>query len=116
MKREAALPDNILEQWNDVLQDLLRGAGAVRRLNLGPPMVARLFALVGTAAYEAWRVYDTTAKSTLSGPIARRPAGERTIPNKEKAISFAIYRILVDLVPVIRTPQQGSHSTSSRAS
>src|SRR5262249_51875738 len=47
--------------------------------------------------------YDATAVGTRLGGTLRRPAEERTIDNKEKAISFAAYRALVDLFP---QPQQ----------
>jgi hypothetical protein len=43
----------------------------------------------------------TIAPSELSlGGALRRPASERTLANKERAISYAAYRALVDVLPV----------------
>ena len=52
------------------------------------------------------RVCMTLGRRTMKAPSARncvgalrRPANERTEPNKERAISFAAYRALVDVLP-----------------
>ena len=83
----------IVVQWN---QAALQG---VRDSTLGPPMVARALALVHTCAYDAWAAYDKRANGTHLGGQLRRPAKERTLANKNKAISFAAYRAAVDLFP-----------------
>jgi hypothetical protein len=72
---------------------------AVRRTHPGPPMVARMLAVAHTAMYDAWAAYDGKAVGTRLGATLRRPANERTIANKERAVSFAAYRALVDLFP-----------------
>ena len=73
---------------------------AVRRTHPGPPTVARALAVAHTAMYDAWAAYDAKAVGTRLGATLRRPANERTIGNKERAISFAAYRAAVDLFPV----------------
>lgn len=91
-----ALParaDTLLAGWNDVT---LR---AIRNSTLGPPMVARALAIVHTATYDAWAAYDEVAVGTRLGGTLRRPVEERTLANKEKAISYAAYRALIDLFP-----------------
>jgi hypothetical protein len=50
--------------------------------------------------YDAWAAYDERAVGTRLGGRLRRPAAERTLQNKKKAISFAAYRALVDLFPI----------------
>jgi hypothetical protein len=50
--------------------------------------------------YDAWAAYDEHAVGTQLGAALRRPASERTLANKEKAVSYAAYRALVDLLPV----------------
>lgn len=60
-------------------------------------MNARAIAMVFTAAYDAWSCYDTVALGTRLGGALRRPEGERTEGNKAQAVSFAAYRVLVDL-------------------
>lgn len=62
-------------------------------------MVARMLAIVQTCEYDAWAAYDANAVGTRLGASLRRPAGERTQANKEKAISYAAYRAMVDLFP-----------------
>ena len=80
-------------RWNEAALE------AVRRTHLGPPMVARALAIVHTSMYDAWSVYDATAIGTQIGGDLRRPPGERTSANKERALSVAAYRALVDLFP-----------------
>jgi hypothetical protein len=84
---------NTVVQWNNAA---LQG---VRDSKLGPPMVARALAIVHTCIYDAWSAYDSTAVGTQFGSQLRRPQSERTTANKDKAISFAAYRALVDVMP-----------------
>jgi hypothetical protein len=71
-----------------------------RDAKLGAPVVARALAVVHTCMYDAWAAYDERAIGTQLGGALRRPASERTLANKEQAISYAAYRALVDLLPV----------------
>ncbi|MDB4869333.1 MAG: motif putative anchor domain protein [Gemmatimonadales bacterium] len=72
---------------------------AIRRTHPGPPMVARALAVVHTAMYDAWAAYDGRAVGTRLGGTLRRPASERSNANKERAVSYAAYRTLLDLFP-----------------
>lgn len=84
---------NVVIDWdNATLQ-------AIRITKPGPPMVARALAIVHTGIYDAWAAYDPVAVGTRLGGTLRRPVAERTETNKQKAISFAAYRTLVDLFP-----------------
>src|SRR5216684_402521 len=80
-------------QWNAAALQ------AVRDTHPGPPMCARELAIVSTCMYDAWAPYDALAVGTRPGDPPRRPTAERTQANKEKAISFAAYRAIVDLFP-----------------
>ncbi len=62
-------------------------------------MFSRAAAITNTAMYDAWAAYDNKANGTQLGGELRRPAAERTDANRNKAISFAAYRALVDLFP-----------------
>ena len=84
-------------QWNNAA---LQG---VRDSKLGPPMVARALAIVHTCIFDAWSAYDKEAVGTRLGGSLRRPESERTAANKNKAISFAAYRAVVDLFPMDKT-------------
>jgi hypothetical protein len=85
--------ESVVVRWNEAALQ------AVRHTRLGPPMVARALAVAHTAMYDAWAAYDATAVGTTRGGALRRPSSERTDANKERAVSFAAYRVLVDLFP-----------------
>jgi hypothetical protein len=85
--------DNVVLQWDE---ELLQ---AVRALPPGPTVTARAISVVHTAIFDAWAAYDARALGTRLRGSLRRPAAERTLANKNKAISFAAYKALVDLFP-----------------
>src|SRR5918994_911548 len=64
---------------------------------------ARAPAVLHTAIYDAWAAYDAAAVPTMANGNGRRPAAERTVDNKSKAVSFAAYLALVDLYPARQT-------------
>jgi hypothetical protein len=72
---------------------------AIRDNHLGAPVASRVLAIVHTCVYDAWAAYDEQAVGTQLHDALRRPSEERTLVNKEKAISFAAYRALNDLLP-----------------
>lgn len=83
--------------WNDI------AVVAVRKGTIGPPMVARMLAILNTAIYDAWSAYDDTALATQ--PIGKATAGWGHVPTDafraevNTAIAFAAYRVLVDIYP-----------------
>jgi hypothetical protein len=88
---------NVVLRWNNAL---LQG---VRDSKLGPPMVSRALAIAHTSMFDAWAAYDGRAGGTRLGNSLRRPARERSLENKNEAVSFAAYRAAVDLFPAGRT-------------
>jgi len=64
-----------------------------------PTVGSRALAIWATAMYDAWAAYDEKAVGSRLGGTLRRPAAERTIENKKKAISFASYRALLFMYP-----------------
>jgi hypothetical protein len=74
---------NVAETWNSAT---LQG---IRDAKLGAPVVARALAIAHTCMYDAWAAYDERAIGTQLGGALRRPASERTLANKEQAISYA---------------------------
>jgi hypothetical protein len=87
-------PLSVAVKWN---QAALQG---VRDTKLGAPVVARALAMVDTCMYDAWAAYDELAIGTHLRGALRRPASERTAVTKEKAISYAAFRALEDVLPV----------------
>jgi hypothetical protein len=89
-----ATDSNEAVRWNSAA---LQG---IRDSKLGAPMVARALAIVHTCMYDAWAAYDDRAVGTQLGGALRRPASERNVASKEKAISYAAHRALTDVLPV----------------
>ncbi len=89
----ALAQDNVVLRWDEAALQ------AVRNTRTGPPIAARAFAITHTCIFDAWAAYDAVAIGTRLGGTLRRPAVERTLANKQEAISFAAYRALLDLFP-----------------
>jgi hypothetical protein len=87
------LTDNVVLVWDEAV---LVGIRATRP---GPTVAARALAVVHSAMYDAWAAYDVVAVPSRGIRNWRRPDFEGTPANKQKAISFAAYRTLVDLFP-----------------
>jgi Domain of unknown function (DUF6851) len=96
----AAAGDSVVLVWNQQLLDTFKEA------RTGPTVAARALAVVHTAIYDAWAAYDPVAVGTRLGGNLRQPAAERTLDNKNRAVSFAAYATLVDLFPA----RQGVYS------
>ncbi|MGC1614833.1 MAG: vanadium-dependent haloperoxidase [Candidatus Acidiferrum sp.] len=75
-------------------------ARGLRDAKLGAPIASRARAIAHTCIYDAWAAYDENAVGTQLSGALRRPASERTEANKERAISYAAYRALADMLPV----------------
>lgn len=83
----------IVVHWNSTA---LR---AIRETHTAPPQAARMLAMTHTCMYDAWAAYDRVATGTHWTSQLRRPPSEATTGNKEKAISYASYHCLLDLLP-----------------
>jgi hypothetical protein len=97
--------DNFILKWDERLLQTIRSEVLPRYT--GPTVTARAIGIFHTATYDAWAAYDPVAVDTRQrlNTVAnlRRPAAEGTgeagLANKNKAISYAAYRVLVDLFP-----------------
>jgi uncharacterized protein DUF6851/vanadium-dependent haloperoxidase-like protein len=91
--------DNVVLRWNEQLLASIRANPG----GTGPTVTARAIGVVHTSIYDAWAAYDPVAKGTRLGSQLRQPASQRTgqlgLDNKNKAISYAAYKTLVDLFP-----------------
>jgi hypothetical protein len=85
--------DDVVLRWDE------QTLAAVRATKPGPTVVARALAVVHTAMYDAWAAYDAKALGTRTGGSLRRPSSEYTANYKSMAISYAAYRVLLDLFP-----------------
>jgi hypothetical protein len=85
--------DDVVLRWDE------QTLAAVRATKPAPAVVARALAVVHTAMYDAWAAYDAKALGTRTGSSLRRPSSEWTANYKSMAISYAAYRVLLDLFP-----------------
>jgi hypothetical protein len=89
---------SVAYKWANILLEVT-GRDVERIGTPRPTIISRQMAVPLTAMYDAWAAYDDKAVGTRLGPKLRRPAAERTLKNKAKAISYAMYRALVDIFP-----------------
>jgi hypothetical protein len=91
--------DNAILRWDERLLESIRANPKIT----GPTVSARAIGILHTATYDAWAAYDQNAVDTRqrlrADPTLRRPATEWTTENKSKAISYAAYRVLLNLFP-----------------
>jgi hypothetical protein len=86
--------DNVILRWDEELLSLIRAYPP----QTGPTITARALGVLHTATYDAWAAYDPTAKVTQSAGPAQQTSSN-TLANKNVAISYAAYRVLIDLFP-----------------
>lgn len=87
---------NLAYRWGSVALRVM--ADETDRNRPRPPVGARQLALPMIAQFDAWSRYDSVAVPVhLKAP--RAPGPERTLANKEKAISYAIARAMQVVFP-----------------
>lgn len=75
-------------------------ANDVDRVGARPTIQSRQLALTVNAMYDAWAAYDDKAVGSRFGSKLRRPKAERNLRNKEIAMSYAAYRMMMNQYPV----------------
>lgn len=80
----------------EAIRNLGHNPSALERARIGPPMVARSLAILHTAIYDAWAIYDPQAFPTQLR-LPSKPAG--TDAERIQAMSQAAYRVLSDQFP-----------------
>jgi hypothetical protein len=93
--------DNLILKWDEKLLQAIRLHGP----QTGPTVAARMLGVLHTATYDAWAAYDPVAVPTMANGNARQ--ADRSLANKNEAISYAAYRVLLDLLPAARYPKIG---------
>jgi hypothetical protein len=93
--------DNVILKWDEKLLQAIRLHGP----QTGPTVTARAIGVLHTATYDAWAAYDPVAVPTMANGNARQ--ADRSLANKNEAISYAAYRVLLDLFPAARYPKIG---------
>ena len=104
LKQPPCNGDNVILRWDEALLSIIRAYPP----QTGPTITARALGVLHTATYDAWAAYDPTAKVTQSAGPAQQTSGN-TLANKEVAISYAAYRVLIDLFPPGSFPPKGGY-------
>ncbi len=97
--------DNVILKWDEQLLSTIRAYPA----QTGPTITARALGVFHTATYDAWAAYDPTAKGTRPDGPPQQATNDPA--NKSQAISFAAYRVLVDLFPPSVFKSVGAYQT-----
>ena len=84
-------------RWIDVMQQA--AANDVIRRGARPTILSRAMAMTAFGMYEAWAAYDDRARGQVFGASLRRPKEERTLANRQEAVSFAAAHVLMDVYP-----------------
>ncbi|MBK7407260.1 MAG: vanadium-dependent haloperoxidase [Saprospirales bacterium] len=86
--------ENVAYQWGKIA---LEGtANDTDRFKPRPTITSRILGLIFTSVFDAWTRYDAVAVPVYLTEVERRPESERTEANKEKAISYAAYRAMME--------------------
>ncbi|MEI9942981.1 MAG: DUF6851 domain-containing protein [Chitinophagaceae bacterium] len=86
--------NNLAYKWGKIA--LLATGNDTERFRPRPTVTSRILGLMWTAIFDAWSRYDSKAKPVFLKNVERVPEKERTLKNKETAISYAAYRAMLE--------------------
>lgn len=86
--------DNQAYKWGEVAMDCT--ADDTEKFKPRPTVTSRYLGLIWTAVFDAWSRFDDRAVPVYLANVKRRPGAERTLKNKEIAISYAAYRTMME--------------------
>jgi hypothetical protein len=84
--------DNLAYKWGGLA--LTATANDTERFQPRPTVTSRYLGLIFTAMFDAWSRYDQAAIPVYLEKVERRPEKERTLKNRQIAISYAAYRAM----------------------
>ncbi len=93
IRSELTRADNMAYKWGKVAMEAT--ADDTEKFTPRPTVTSRFLGLIWTAVFDAWSRYDSVAKPLYLSAVKRRPENERTLINKETAISYAAYRTMM---------------------
>lgn len=92
MANEPRGEDNIAYQWAHVALEAT--ANDTDRFKPRPTVTSRYLGLIFTAMFDAWTRFDDKAQPVYLKNLERFPKNERSLKNKEIAVSYAAFRAL----------------------
>ena len=78
-------------KWNQLILE------AIKLTKTSAPLAARALAMMHTAMYDAWSVYDTCAFSSSTAKYIKISKSQCAKDNIRKSFSYAAYRVLMEL-------------------
>ncbi|MGZ8549664.1 MAG: vanadium-dependent haloperoxidase [Chitinophagaceae bacterium] len=84
---------NMAYKWGKVALEAT--ANDTEKFRPRPTVTSRMLGLIWTAVFDAWSRYDDRARPVYLHDVERVPEQERTLKNKEAAISYAAYRTML---------------------
>ncbi len=90
---EARGADNMAYKWGKVI--LAATANDTEKFRPRPTVTSRILALICTGIFDAWSRYDALAIPVYLKNVERVNVSDRTLKNKETAISYAAYRTMM---------------------
>jgi len=85
--------NNLAYKWGKVALEAT--ANDTERFRPRPTVTSRFLGLTWTAIFDAWSRYDDKANPVYLKNVERRSENERSLKNKEIAISYAAYRAML---------------------
>ena len=86
--------NNLAFKWGEIA--MTATADNTEQFTPRPTVTSRFLGLTWTAVFDAWSRYDSVAVPVFLKNVNRRPIQERTLTNKETAISYAAYRTMME--------------------
>ncbi|MFS4466778.1 vanadium-dependent haloperoxidase [Maribacter sp. 2210JD10-5] len=86
--------ENVAYKWGKMALDAT--ASDTERFKPRPTITSRYLGLIFTSIFDAWSRYDKSALPVYLADVARRPSEERTLKNKEIAISYAAFGAMME--------------------
>jgi len=96
-KHATTLPtgeNNMAYKWGEIA--MTATADNTEKFTPRPTVTSRFLGLIWTAVFDAWSRYDSVAVPVYLEKVERRPTSERTLANKEIAISYAAYGTMME--------------------
>jgi hypothetical protein len=95
---ETSLPEpvgqnNLAYKWGKISLECT--ANDTENFRPRPTVTSRILALTWISVFDAWSRYDASATPLYLTAVERRPSVDRTLQNKEIAISYAAYRVML---------------------
>ena len=86
--------ENLAYKWGEIA--MTATANNTEKFSPRPTVTSRFLGIIWTAVFDAWSRFDSIAIPVYLQNVERRPTSERTLANKEKAVSYAAYRTMME--------------------